>query len=67
VYETTGVDIPPFFGAWGSRLDNGTVSYTGFWPNCMYKRGTVANIASWCRVRSNIARQAIGNLQRPGE
>jgi hypothetical protein len=59
VFETTGVDVPPFFGAWCSQLDNGTLTYVGFWPNCMYKAGTVANIASWCRIRSNIARLAI--------
>ena len=61
VFETTGADIPPFFGAWCSKLSNGLLSYAGFWPNCMYKNGTVANIASWCRLRSQIARQAIGN------
>jgi len=61
VFETNGIDTPPFFGAWCSQLDNGTLTYVGFWPNCMYKRGTVVNIAFWCRIRSRIARQAIGN------
>jgi hypothetical protein len=61
VIEAKGVDTPPFFGAWCSQLDNGTLTYAGFWPNCMYKRGTAANIAFWCGVRSRIARQAIGN------
>ncbi|MFV1969207.1 MAG: hypothetical protein ACC628_27615 [Pirellulaceae bacterium] len=67
VLETTGTNLPPIFGAWCSQLDNGTLSFIGFWPNCMYKAGTVANIASWCRVRSRIARQAIGNLRLAGE
>ena len=62
VFEVNGTDTPPFFGAWCSQLDNGTLTYIGFWPNCMYKRGTVANIAFWCRSRSRIARQALGNL-----
>ena len=61
VVETNGIDTPPFFGAWCSQLDNGTVTFVGFWPNCLYKPGTVANIASWCRLRSRIARQVIGN------
>ena len=60
-FEVNGIDTPPFFGAWCSQLDNGTLTYAGFWPNCMYKRGTVVNIAFWCRIRSRIARQAIGN------
>ncbi len=61
--EANGIDTPPFFGAWCSELDNGTLTYIGFWPNCMYKSGTVANIAFWCKARSQIARQAIGNYQ----
>jgi len=61
VVEMNGVDTPPFFGAWCSQLDNGTLTFVGFWPNCLYRAGTVANIASWCRLRSRIARQVIGN------
>ena len=61
VFEAKGVDTPPFFGAWCSQLSNRTLTYAGFWPNCMYKRGTAANIASWCSIRSRIARQVIGN------
>jgi len=64
VYETTGVNTPPFFGVWCGELDNRTLSYIGFWPNCMYKKGMVANISSWCKVRSQLARQAIGNMGR---
>jgi hypothetical protein len=60
-YEVNGVDTPPFFGAWCSQPSSTTLSFVGFWPNCMYKRGTVANIASWCASRSRIARQVIGN------
>jgi hypothetical protein len=65
VIETTGVDTSPSFGAWCSQLDNATLSYVGFWPNRMYKAGTIANISSWCKLRSQIARQAIGN--HPGD
>ena len=61
VFEASGVDTPPFFGAWCSQLDNGTLTHAGFWPNCMYKPGTAANIAFWCFCRSKIARQVIGN------
>jgi hypothetical protein len=60
-YEAKGVDTPPFFGAWCSQLDNGTLTHIGFWPNFMFMRGTIANIAFWCRARSWIARQALGN------
>ena len=59
--ELGGVDVPPGFGAWASIPQFNSVGYVGFWPNCMYKPGTVANIASWCAVRSRIARQVIGN------
>ena len=61
LYEAKGVDTPPFFGAWCSQLDNGTLTHIGFWPNFMFMRGTIANIAFWCRARSWIARQALGN------
>lgn len=59
-YEASGVDTPPFFGAWCSRAGT-TLTFVGFWPNLLYKLGTVANIASWCASRSRIARQVIGN------
>lgn len=62
VFEMNGVDTPPFFGAWCSPLDDETLTYAGFWPNCMHQFGTAANIAFWCFSRSRIARQAIGNL-----
>ena len=61
LYEVKSIDTPPFFGAWCSQLDNGTLTYVGFWPNFMFQKGTVANIAFWCGARSWIARQAIGN------
>ena len=61
LFETTGVDVPPSIGAWCASEDGGYLSYVGFWPNYMYRYGTVANIASWCRVRSKIARQVLGN------
>jgi hypothetical protein len=61
LYESKGVDTPPFFGAWCSQLNNGTLTYIGFWPNFMFQKRTVVNIAFWCRARSWIARQAIGN------
>ena len=61
LYEAKGVDTPPFFGAWCSLLDNGTLTYIGFWPNFMFMSGTVASIAFWCKARSWIARQAIWN------
>ena len=60
-YEVNGVDTPPFFGAWCSQPSSTTLSFVGFWPNLLYKRGTVANIASWCASRSRIARRVIGN------
>lgn len=60
-YEVSGVDTPPFFGAWCSRPSSATLSFIGFWPNLLYKPGTVLTIASWCASRSRVARQAIGN------
>ena len=60
-YEVNGVDTPPFFGAWCSQPNSTTLSFVGFWPNMLYIRGTVTNIAFWCASRSRIARQVIGN------
>lgn len=59
--ETSGIDIPPGFGAWAFLPQFNGVGYTGFWPNCMYVPGTVGNIAAWCRTRSQFARQVIAN------
>jgi len=61
VFETSGVDVPPFFGAWCGQISSGSLSHVGFWPNGMFMRGTVANIASWCMLRSRLARQFVGN------
>jgi len=60
--EITAVDVPPFFGAWGVKPKSGTLSFGGFWPNVMYRPGTVSNIAFWTWARSQFARAALGNL-----
>jgi hypothetical protein len=60
--ELEAVDTPPMFGAWCTKPQSGTVSFAGFWPNLLYKSGTVANIAFWSWARSNFARQVLGNL-----
>jgi hypothetical protein len=60
-FETEGVDTPPFFGAWCCNSNSGALSFVGFWPNLMYRFGTVANIAFWCSGRSRVARQVLGN------
>lgn len=59
--ELGGIDVPPGLGAWAVIPQFRSVGYVGFWPNCMYQPGTVANIASWCKIRSKVARQVIGN------
>ena len=59
--EAEAVDAPPFFGAWCCLPDSGTLSFAGFWPNLLYKQGTVTNIAFWSWARSRFARQVIGN------
>ena len=59
--EAEGVDTPPFFGAWCCLPESGTLSFAGFWPNLLYKQGTVANIAFWCAARSRTVRQMIGS------
>ena len=56
-----GNDVPPAFGTWAIVSHLSSVGYIGFWPNCMYRAGTVANIAVWCKIRSEVARQEIGN------
>jgi hypothetical protein len=60
--ELEGIDIPPFFGAWCTMPRTGTVSFAGFWPNLLYKPGTVANIAFWSWARSRFAKQVLGDL-----
>ena len=59
--ELSGVDVPPAFGAWAVLPQFRSVGYIGFWPNCMYRPGTIASIASWCKIRSKVARQVIVN------
>jgi hypothetical protein len=59
--EIAGVDVPPAFGAWAYLPQLKSLAYTGFWLNCMYQAGTVANIASWCKIRAGFARQVIAN------
>jgi hypothetical protein len=61
VLDMSGVDIPPAFGAWAVGGSDDGLVYGGFWPNCMFRPGTVANIASWCMIRNRVARQFIGN------
>jgi len=65
--EADGIDTPPFFGAWCSLEGSGALSFAGFWPNLLYKQGTVANIAFWCAARSRTAKQMIGNGQSAGK
>lgn len=60
--EADGIDTPPFFGAWCTMPASGTLSFGGFWPNLLYKRGTVTNIAFWSWARSRFARQLLGNV-----
>jgi hypothetical protein len=61
VLEMTGIDMPPSFGAWAVHDSDYILTYTGFWPNCIYLPGTAFNIAGWCMTRSRIARQFVGN------
>ena len=59
--EIDGIDIPPGFGAWSVIPQFQGVGYTGFWPNCMYRPGTVSSIAAWCFTRNRIAQRVFGN------
>ena len=61
VLEIDGIDIPPGFGAWSVIPQFQGVGYTGFWPNCMYRPGTVASIAGWCLLRNKIAQRVVSN------
>ena len=45
--EVTGVDVPPFFGAWCSRITTRRIAYVGFIPNIAYWPGSVMQIAAW--------------------
>ena len=57
--EAEAIDTPPFFGAWCSFPKSGTLSFGGFWPNLLYRPGTVSTIAFWCAARNRFARQLI--------
>ena len=61
--EMESVDSPPFVGAWCSQLDNGLLSYVGFWPNLMYQPGTALNIAIWMLHRNKQAWAWIENIR----
>lgn len=61
--EVQSLDTPPFFGAWCTLPESGTLSFTGFWPNLLYRFGTPANIAYWSWARSRFARYVIGSLR----
>lgn len=62
--ELALVDGVPFFGAWCSQISTGRVAFVGFWPNFMYRQGTVSNIAVWMAHRSNWARRVIESQRR---
>jgi hypothetical protein len=66
VLDLTGADVPPFFGAWCSKIDTGRIAYVGFLPNITYWPGSVGQIASWLKLRSTKARAAIGNYLHAG-
>lgn len=57
------VDSPPFVGAWCSQLNNGRLSYVGFWPNVMCQPGTAFNIAIWMLHRNKQAWAWIENIR----
>jgi hypothetical protein len=61
--EIHAPDVPPLFGAWTTGRDGKYVCFQGFWPNCMYQPGTVANIAMWCQGRSGFAKQLVEELK----
>ena len=61
--ESSGVDIPPLFGAWSTWEPPGRLRHTGFWPNVLYAPGIILNIVAWMHVRATIARGFIGNSQ----
>ena len=61
--EIYGTDVPPCFGAWAVSPDGRSLVFQGFWPNCMYQPGAVANIAMWCHGRSGLAKQVIERFE----
>ena len=65
--EVTGVDVPPFFGAWCSHIKSGRIAYVGFLPNLAYWPGSVSHISGWLKLRAQTARAAIGNFVFRGD
>jgi hypothetical protein len=65
--EVTGADVPPFFGAWCSKLTTGRIAFVGFLPNLAYWPGSVNHISAWLKIRAQYARAAIGNFVFPDD
>lgn len=66
--ETGALDMPPFFGAWSTRIAcsaaaelTGRICFAGFWPDLMFHPGSAQNLAVWMRQRAVFAREVIEN------
>jgi hypothetical protein len=59
--EASGIDVPPFFGAWCYTAATSHLAHVGFWPNALYRPGITLNIAAWMKIRAEIARTVMAN------
>jgi hypothetical protein len=70
--ELAAIDAPPFLGAWTVDPETRRPTYVTFWPNVLYRRGVVANLATWMMARRERAKRwaevdmALGALAREG-
>jgi len=63
--EVEGTDLPPFFGSWCSEMEGGKIKYVSFWPNILYRPGSILTISTWLVQRHTWAREFIEHTLSP--
>jgi hypothetical protein len=64
VADAYAVDAPPFFGAWCADTRRELLNYVGFWPNMLYRPGTLYSIARWMMARNRMAQDMLQTLDK---
>jgi hypothetical protein len=67
VADAYAVNAPPFFGAWCADQRGEFLNYIGFWPNMLYRPGTVRAITQWMMARSVMAKEILERAEGKGE
>lgn len=64
VADAYAMDAPPFFGAWCADTRGELLNYVGFWPNMLYRPGTLYSIARWMMARNRMAQNMLQALAK---